>query len=391
MEQKRGFGRYNGCLPSPPDARDYRITRLVPKAPYLPAEFVLLRPARIKDQGDIGSCVGQALATSREIGEALQKHICEFSPGYIYANRTGHTHFGEGMIPREAIATLKEYGVPRLDLFPYNDLYPKLKDKLGKVKSDCDTDALPHRITAYANLFSAQDIKVALTGVGAVPVTFDLYDSFDRISADGIVPVPNMAKEYWLGNHMMIIIGWKKIGTVEHWIVLNSWGQWWGDNGLCYIPVKEYGFTEAWSLTDEILPAREETVKIIKFSTVPELASNVALDGVTFELPVGIRMKSDRIMVPLRFVSESLGCYVKWDSADKRITISSQVNGKPVEIVMTVGQRSFSVNGQKQEMDVEPFVVEPGFTLVPLRFVTENLDCRVDWNGDIREATITRK
>ena len=392
MEHKRRFGKFNGCIPSPPDERDYRIARLVPEAPvYIPAEYILLRPATIKNQGDIGSCVSQALATSREIGEALQKHICEFSPGYIYANREGHTYFDEGMIPREAIASLKKYGAPRLELFPHNDTYPTLMEKLSKVKDSCDLDAFPHRITAYAQLFTARDIKIALMEVGAVPVTYTLYDSFYDVPYNGIVPVPNTSKESWLGSHMMLIIGWKLIDNTEHWIVVNSWGQWWGDKGLCYIPINKYGFDEAWSLTDEVLPARETTVKTITFSMMPEMSGYVTLDGVNFELPVGIRMKNDRIMVPLRFVSESLGCYVKWHDAEKTVTIISQDSDKPTQIVMTVGQRQLTVNGETQEMDVEPYIVDPGFTLVPLRFVAENLDCTVNWDNDTKEATIIRE
>lgn len=390
MNERRSFGKSNGCLPSPPDERDYRIARLVPKAPiFIPTEYIMIRPEIIHDQGIIGSCVGQALASAREIGEALQKHVCELSPGYIYANRSDHTYFEEGMIPREAIASLKKSGVPRLECFPYNDTYPVLKQKLEKVKAACDLDAEPHRITAYAHLFTTQDIKIALLEIGAVPVSYDLYDSFNNAFMNGIVPIPNRTKEDWIGNHMMLIIGWKKINGAEHWIVLNSWGSWWGDNGLCYIPIRGYEFTEAWSLTDDLYPAKEVTFKTIKFSTNPELSRRVTLDDISFELTVGIQMKNCRIMVPLRFFSESLGCFVKWEGAEKKITIISEDEDKVTEIIMKINEKLYTVNGEEKEMDIEPYLVEPGFTLVPLRFVCENLNCTVDWNAEAKEATVT--
>jgi len=389
METKKGYGKFNGCLPSPPDARDYSISRLVPKAPiFIPEEHVVLRPAAIKNQGEIGSCVGHALASAREIGEALQKHICELSPGYIYANREAHTYFDEGMIPREAIASLKKSGVPKLQLFPYNDTYPSLKKKLDEKKEACDLDAEPHRITAYAQVYSIMDIKTALLELGAVPVSYSLYNSFYSVSSDGIVPIPNRTKEYWIGNHMMLIIGWKKIGGVERWIVLNSWGQRWGDNGLCYIPTKGYDINEAWSLTDEVYPAREITFKSIRFSVKPELSRRVTLDDIMFELPVGIQMKNGRIMVPLRFFSESLGCYVRWEGAEKKITIIFESDGRTTEIIMILNEKSYTVNGEEKEMDVEPFLAKSGFTLVPLRFVAENLDCQVAWDASTQEATV---
>ena len=390
MKEIREYGKFNGCLPSPPDARDYRIARLVPKAPvYLPGEFILLRPAEIKDQGDIGSCVGHTLASSREIGEALQKHICEFSPGYIYANREGHSHFDEGMIPREAIDSLMKKGVPKLQLFPYNDTYEKLTMKLREVKSACDIDAEPNRISAYARLYTAHDVKTALLEVGAVPVVYDLYESFSTALYDGIVPTPNQKKENWIGGHMMLIIGWKKIAAEEHWIVLNSWGKWWGDRGLCYIPIKGYDFSEAWSLTDGIFPARESTFKTVKFSIKPKLYKQVSLDGISFVMPIGVAMKNNRIMIPLRFFSESFGCYIRWEEAEKRITIISEHNDVMIEIVMTINEKRCMVNGEEKEMDVEPYIVD-GFTMAPLRFITENLNCTVDWDDETCEATVTR-
>jgi C1A family cysteine protease len=34
----------------------------------------------------------------------------------------------------------------------------------------------------------------------------------------------------------MVMLGWKTIGSKEYWICQNSWGEKWGDNGLCYVP-----------------------------------------------------------------------------------------------------------------------------------------------------------
>ena len=391
MKERIEFGKYHGCIPSPPDERDYRIARLVPKAPvFLPGEYVILRPAKIKDQGNIGSCVGQALASAREIGEALQKHICELSPGYIYANRDGHSCFEEGMIPREAISSLLRNGVPNLQLFPYNDTYPSLKAKLKEVKAACDSDAEPHRITAYARLYTTNDIKSALIEVGAVPVVYDLYESFTSALFDGIVPAPDITKENYIGGHMMLIIGWKKLAGVEHWIVLNSWGEWWGDRGLCYIPIKGYDFNEAWSLTDGIYPAQEVIFKTIKFSADPELCKTVTLDNISYKMSVGIQMRNGRTMVPLRFFSESLGFYVRWDEAEKKITVISGNNEELTEIILTVNDTHFTVNGEEKEMDVEPYITDEGFTMVPLRFLAENLNCTVDWDAGTRVTTVTR-
>jgi len=60
------------------------------------------------------------------------------------------------------------------------------------------------------------------------------------------------------------------------------------------------------------------------------------------------------------------------------------------EIKIFVGQKKTIVNGVVGQLD-EPPVTKNGRTFVPLRFVAENLDCIVDWNSSTRTVTITSK
>lgn len=46
------------------------------------------------------------------------------------------------------------------------------------------------------------------------------------------------------------------------------------------------------------------------------------------------------------------------------------------------------VNGEHIKTDVDPFI-ENGRTLVPIRFISENLDCTVDWNQEEKVVTVT--
>ena len=36
-------------------------------------------------------------------------------------------------------------------------------------------------------------------------------------------------------NHMVLIVGWKVVDGYQSFIVKNSWGEDWGDNGYVYI------------------------------------------------------------------------------------------------------------------------------------------------------------
>ena len=38
--------------------------------------------------------------------------------------------------------------------------------------------------------------------------------------------------DYLLGGHAVRIVGWGTDGTTEYWVVANSWGKYWGEDGF---------------------------------------------------------------------------------------------------------------------------------------------------------------
>ena len=78
--------------------------------------------------------------------------------------------------------------------------------------------------------------------------------------------------------------------------------------------------------------------------------------------------QDNRTFVPFRALGEALGAKVEYVAADNTVTYSL---GK-TEIVMTLGSKDYTVNGEKKTMDVAPFAKE-GRTYVPVRFVGEAL------------------
>ena len=68
-----------------------------------------------------------------------------------------------------------------------------------------------------------------------VPIVFGctLYDSFESnaVASNGMVPMPS-ANENQVGGHCMLMVGYTK----THFIIRNSWGAGWGDQGYCYMP-----------------------------------------------------------------------------------------------------------------------------------------------------------
>ena len=89
------------------------------------------------------------------------------------------------------------------------------------------------------------------------------------------------------------------------------------------------------------------------------------------------RIENDRTIVPIRFIAEALQFNVDWNEASQGITISK--NGTTIK--MTVDSSKAYVNDKEYTLDMPP-VIRDNRTLVPVRFITENLNCTVDWFGE---------
>ena len=59
---------------------------------------------------------------------------------------------------------------------------------------------------------------------------------FGSINVDLIVPVPQLPKpgETVLGGHCVVAVGYDD--SQRHFIIRNSWGTGWGQQGYCFMP-----------------------------------------------------------------------------------------------------------------------------------------------------------
>jgi hypothetical protein len=96
------------------------------------------------------------------------------------------------------------------------------------------------------------------------------------------------------------------------------------------------------------------------------------------------KMDGNRILVPVRFIAETLGASV--DYADKLVTIRQE--GKVIELPL--GSDVVKVNGEPITLDTKA-TVENGRTYVPLRFVSEALGQTVEWDSVARFVWIGHK
>jgi len=94
-------------------------------------------------------------------------------------------------------------------------------------------------------------------------------------------------------------------------------------------------------------------------------------------------ISNGRTMVPVRFISETFGAKVVWDSTTQGITIT--IND--TSISMQVGNPVVTVNGKEVKLDAPP-VIRNGRTFVPLRFIMEVFGAKVDYESATRKITI---
>ncbi len=96
-------------------------------------------------------------------------------------------------------------------------------------------------------------------------------------------------------------------------------------------------------------------------------------------------IQNDRTFVPFRALAEAFGAEVAYDEATQAVT--AKLNG--VEVVMTIGSATYTVNGTEKTADVAPFI-NGSRTMVPVRFAAEAFGIKVipTYNPDGTTADI---
>jgi hypothetical protein len=88
-------------------------------------------------------------------------------------------------------------------------------------------------------------------------------------------------------------------------------------------------------------------------------------------------------MVPLRFLGDALGATLVWDAAERKVTYTLGDR----TLVLWVDKTVAYLNGKQLDLDVPPTIVSSR-TLLPLRFVSEQLGADVTFDGATRTATV---
>lgn len=114
------------------------------------------------------------------------------------------------------------------------------------------------------------------------------------------------------------------------------------------------------------------------------IGSNIArIDGQAVSMEQAPFVEYGRTYVPLRIVSEQFGAQVNWNQDTRSISL---VKGD-TRIYMTIDSYKAVINDRTIDLDAPP-LLRNGRTFVPVRFVSEWLGGKVEWNERIKMILI---
>ncbi|MBG9800125.1 stalk domain-containing protein [Brevibacillus laterosporus] len=122
----------------------------------------------------------------------------------------------------------------------------------------------------------------------------------------------------------------------------------------------------------------------VQAASVPRIF--LMVDGKGIKTDVEPQIVNNRMLVPIRAVSEATQAEVTYQASTKQVLISTETE----EFTYRVNQKTAWGNGKKYNLDVSPIVKE-GRILVPLRSISELLGYQVDYNEQSKVAVVATK
>ena len=181
--------------------------------------------SRIVDQGSLGSCTANAIASGlREYWEEQAGNLTPLSRYWQERNIEGSVNEDSRAEIRDGMKVLQQIGcAPEAD-WPYDitkfTQTPPTKDT---------TDAAPFKVTEYHRVTDLTALKTALAEGYPVVLGINVYESFesDQVAKTGIVPLPEDSEKL-LGGHAVLAVGYKNnVENIDQGVVIvrNSWGE----------------------------------------------------------------------------------------------------------------------------------------------------------------------
>lgn len=213
---------------------------------HLPSSISLQKYAPTPgNQGQTGTCVAWSSAYhARTIAESIGLNRTDrteidqntFSPSYIYNQIRLQPGCDNGTYIHQALELMQQKGVPKFSLLRF--------DCTREISAGDDQNATDYRIEGFKSLFnqdsnnkilpvkkSLSENKPVLIGMLCPESFFNAKDVWQPAQAE-------YGKNF--GGHAMVTIGYDDNKAGGSFLVMNSWGTSWGNQGFIWISYSDY-------------------------------------------------------------------------------------------------------------------------------------------------------
>lgn len=181
----------------------------------------------VRDQAQCGSCWAHGAAESlswRQCTYGIVDSAIQLAPQWLVDCDRGNLGCHGGQLPA-AWSFMSIFGVADEDCKPYQGVDQGCTDL-------CDDGSEPTLYyAAGAQTFSADDLESAMVELmtnGPFETAFSVYDDFEDYTGG----IYQYTYGDYLGGHAVMVVGWGEENGIPYWIVQNSWGTEWGEDGF---------------------------------------------------------------------------------------------------------------------------------------------------------------
>lgn len=129
--------------------------------------------------------------------------------------------------------------------------------------------------------------------------------------------------------------------------------------------------------TNRLLPTKVKSSNIVLGIGNPRMIVNGSekeVDAGNGTTPVII---NGRTFLPIRAIIDELGGNIDWNSIEKKVVV--RLNNKRIDLI--INNDIAFIDGKRVPIGATPMIIN-GRTMLPIRFIAENLDCYVGWNSE---------
>jgi len=181
----------------------------------------------VKHQGSCGSCwiFGSTAAFEAQINIDANDSTIDFDSSEQHILSCSDGGDCDGGYPFLALRYINDSGVPDETCLPYlaNDTIP-----CGDTCADCENRACTFERIGVPESHTTVNYKWMLENYGPMVVVLNVSEDFLYYTG-GIYEPTWTSEEFGQADHCVALVGYNDTG--EYWIIKNSWGPTWGEEG----------------------------------------------------------------------------------------------------------------------------------------------------------------